>query len=52
MAYRLQLGEGEQAKQMNSIMEQWSLEHMPDLFLLPSDASSSLPTHSFIFSLH
>ena len=52
MAYRLQLGEGEQAKQVNSFMEQWRLEHMPDLFLLPSDATSSLPTHSFIFSLH
>ena len=25
---------------------------MPDLFLLPSDAKASLPTHSFIFSLH
>ena len=25
---------------------------MPNLFLIPSDARSSLPTHAFIFSLH
>ena len=52
MAYRLQLGEREQAKQMNSFMEQWSVEHMPDLLLTSSDANASLPTHAFLFSFH
>ena len=53
MTYRLQLGEGEQAKQMNSFMEQWRLEHMPDLFFLSSNGNkASLPTHAFLFSFH
>ena len=38
---------------MNSFMEQWRLEHMPDMFLLPSDGiRASLPTHAFLFSFH
>ena len=52
MSYRLQLGSGEQAKQMNSFMEQWRLEHLPNLFLLPSDGEASLPTNVFLFSFH
>ena len=52
MAYRLQFGEGEQAKQMKLFLEQWKLEHMPDMFLTSSDANASFPTHAFLFSIH
>ena len=38
---------------MNSFMEQWRLEHMPDLFFLSSNGNkASLPTHAFLFSFH